>query len=284
MKMQFQKMVAFAMLGVVGLLGAGPTVAVRPENFSKLTVQDRMKLPSEALVVVRGQNVTIATLREAHSRRLLRFAQATSNGRTQAANLRVGIANHVRRPGAVPAPTAATPAAPAPIRIIGEVIVPTPTPTPLWPGVFAALLAPKPVIAPGGHYANVPRDMREFCVAAQASVCLYYPQAAQIHTATDVGDLDAFISKEQCTADTGNWIDEGNGAGICGFLYPVQDVLKFDPGPNPTFDYKFSAGCVSPFVVTADPNGAMVITLTGGGPAHLADVPAGQSCIATAFL
>jgi hypothetical protein len=219
---------AATLVALTQSLGAGPSAemstAVRP--FSALSVAERARLPDSTPVVVGKRTATLGVLRAEHLRRSSRIVAAS------------GAANLVVR--ALAAGTIRN-------SVAGPVIFGNPGGT----------LVVEPASAYSGDmYGPYSNDVRTFCKAAHATLCLYYPSQTTfwLNQGThDSEDNDPFITDASiCTSEGGMMID-----GNCDYIYPAEHTAQFNPGSGPPFTYK--ANCDPNYwKLTVDPHGAIV--------------------------
>ena len=251
-----------ALLAVTQALGAAPragtSVAVRP--FSALSADERVRLPDNTQVVVGKRTATLGVLRAEHVRRKSRMVAATA-----AAALAVNAL------------------ASKPIRrSVGGLVGPI---GPIGIGDATGRLVVEPAAAYSGDgYGPYANDLRAFCNAAHATLCLYYPGQTTfwLNQGThDSEDNDPFITDAGiCTSEGGMMI-----GGNCDYIYPAQHISQFNPGPGAPFTYKTDCD-PSYWTLTVDPHGAIVARpgprpfsswnwSTGSGPV---------SCVVSAYI
>ena len=223
---------AVALVALTQSLGAAPrtgtTTTVRP--FSALSADERVKLPDSTQVVVGKRTATLGVLRAEHVRRQSRIRAATA-----AATLTVNaLASKAIRSSVVGGPVG-----------------------PIGIGNTTGRLVVEPAAAYSGDgYGPYANDVRAFCNAAHATLCLYYPAQTTfwLNQGThDSEDNDPFITDAGiCTSEGGLMI-----GGNCDYIYPAQHISQFNPGPGAPFTYK--ADCdPSYWTLTVDPHGAIV--------------------------
>ena len=129
-----------------------------------------------------------------------------------------------------------------------------------------------PLPMPAVPYAA--KDYTDFCTAAQATACLYFPAGVSSYSFYSPGwgapplpsmvfDFDPLISDSAvCSAGGGNMLPNNQG---CGYAYPVVVTPNFTPG---NYTAPATAGCSSNglFSEIYDPHGAVQIKFTGGIP------------------
>jgi hypothetical protein len=128
-----------------------------------------------------------------------------------------------------------------------------------------------PLQMPPVQYAA--KDYTDFCIAAQATACLYFPAGVSSYIANPLGgwgaptlplvfDIDPLITEGAvCSAGGGNLLQ--NNAG-CAYAYPVLVTPNFTPG---NYTASATSGCSNGmFSETYDPHGAVQITYINGPP------------------
>jgi hypothetical protein len=130
------------------------------------------------------------------------------------------------------------------------------------------------------------KDYTDFCTAAHATACVYFPAGVSSYVAyfptwsftpvpNMVFDFDPLITDAAvCSAGGGNML---NNAG-CGYAYPVTVTPNFTPG---NYTASATVGCSNAmFSHTYDPHGAVQIRYTGGAPIDTTNTPPpGLVCI-----
>ncbi len=130
------------------------------------------------------------------------------------------------------------------------------------------------------------KDYTDFCTAAQATACLYFPAGVSSYVVYSsfglaaippvVFDFDPLITDSTvCSAGGGYMLQSNQG---CGYAYPIVVTPNFTPG-NYTAPATF--GCSNGmFSETYDPHGAVQIKFTGGIPIVTTNAsPPGLVCI-----
>ena len=244
-----------AVVAVTQALGAAPragtSAAVRP--FSALSADERVRLPDSTQVVVGKRTVTLGVLRAEHVRRQSRITAATAAASDVVHALAFkGIRNSV----------------------VGPIIINT-----------SGTLVVEPAAAYSGDvYGPYANDVRAFCKAAHATLCLYYPAQTTfwLNQGThDSEDNDPFITDTGiCTSEGGLMI-----SGNCDYLYPSQHISQFNPGTGGPFSYK--ADCDPNYwKLTVDPHGA-IVAKPGPKPLSSWNWSTGASpvsCVVSAYL
>ena len=220
---------AVALVALTQSLGAvpraGTSTVVRP--FSALSADERARLPDSTQVVVGKRRVTLGVLRAEHVGRTNRIT-AASAAATVAVN---ALASKTFRNS-----------------VAGSIIVASPA---------GGKLVVEPASAYSGDgYGPYSSDVRTFCKAAHATLCLYYPSQTTfwLNQGThDSEDNDPFITDASiCTSEGGLMI-----SGNCDYIYPAEHTSQFNPGTGPPFTYK--ADCDPNYwKLTVDPHGAIV--------------------------
>ncbi|MBZ5505643.1 MAG: hypothetical protein LAO78_09155 [Acidobacteriia bacterium] len=199
--------------------------ASRP--IASMTSDERMRLPDNTTVTLKtGRTATLGTLRTEHRARLERFTRATALGQTVATKLSAS------KPGSIAlSPAAKGTLAAAQVRSLVPFKIP---------------------------FIPIPKDYADFCKAASASVCVYFP-ANTVFTLgnysfpgeeklTWVQDVDPFIiDNDVCHYDGGILGPDG-----CQFVYPLADLANF----KPTGPLTSEASCDPPAKYVVDPKGA----------------------------
>lgn len=132
---------------------------------------------------------------------------------------------------------------------------------------------------PHSTNAPLPADYLAFCKAASVTVCLYSPSGVNTcQPSAWCADYDPLITdKALCTSEGGVFNSGDLGPG-CGYFYPLQYSMNFNPGPPTTqgqYNVRHTANCPSRFTVTVDPHGAVEVTA----------VPVvGTSCVVDVFV
>ena len=219
---------AVALVALTQSLGAAPragtSTAVRP--FAALSVDERMRLPDSTPVVVGKRTATLGVLRAEHLRRQSRITAASAAGTIAVSALASkAIRNSVGGPIMLGDPT-------------GRLVV-------------------EPASAYSGDgYGPYSTDVRTFCKAAHATLCLYYPAQTTfwLNQGThDSEDNDPFITDAGICTSGGGLMIGGN----CDYIYPAEHVSQFNPGTGAPFTYK--ADCDPNYwKLTVDPHGAIV--------------------------
>jgi len=245
-----------ALVALTQSLGAAPSgesaTAVRP--FSSLSADERTRLPDTTWVVVGKRTVTLGVLRAEHVRRTTRIAAASA----AAAVAVSALASMVIRNSAA-----------------GSIIGGSPT----------GKLVVEPAAAYSGDmYGPYSNDVRTFCKAAHATLCLYYASQTSywFNTGThDSEDNDPFITDASiCTSEGGMMIN-----GNCDYIYPAEHTMQFNPGSGPPFTYK--AVCDPNYwTLTVDPHGA-IVAKAGPKPQSAWNWSTGTSpvsCVVSAYI
>lgn len=133
---------------------------------------------------------------------------------------------------------------------------------------------------------NAAKDYTDFCTAAQATACLYFPAGVSSYAVYSIGwltpplplvfDFDPLITDSAvCAAGGGNMLPNNQG---CGYAYPVVVTPNFTPG---NYTAPATGGCSNGmFSETYDPHGAVQIKYTGGIPIVTTNTPQpGLVCI-----
>jgi hypothetical protein len=203
------------------LAGTAQRLAEGVRPFSSLSAQERAQLRPGTKVTVGKRVTTLGTLRREHKLRLARFAGASSLGKSAGASVK----NKRYLVSAATKPK------------------------------FQNLA----VVEPASKYQSAPRDMKDFCNAAQATVCLYYPASTELVVAFGgPADIDPFITdKSVCAAEGGVISAYG-----CKYTYPLEYTAQFDPGTGPPFAYKSNCDKKYWRVYAIDPHGAVVVKTT----------------------
>jgi hypothetical protein len=247
---------AVALVGLTQALGAAPragtSAAVRP--FSALSVDERARLPDSTQVVVGKRTATLGVLRAEHVRRQSRITAASA-----AATIAVSaLASKAIRNSAA-----------------GSIILGSPTGT----------LVVEPAAAYSGDgYGPFANDVRTFCKAAHATLCLYYPSQTSfwLNQGThDSEDNDPFITDAGICTSGGGLMIGGN----CDYIYPAEHISQFNPGTGAPFTYK--ADCDPNYwKLTVDPHGA-IVAKAGPKPLSSWNWSTGASpvsCVVSAYL
>jgi hypothetical protein len=142
---------------------------------------------------------------------------------------------------------------------------------------------PSPLPMPAVPYAA--KDYTDFCVAAQATACLYFPAGSSYFSYAPFGgispiplvfDFDPLITDSSvCSAGGGNLLPNNQG---CGYGYPIVVTPNFKPGNYAT---PATAGCSnSVFSDVYDRHGAVQLKYTAGAPIITTNTPPpGLVCI-----
>jgi hypothetical protein len=217
-----------ALLAVTQFLGAAPqgatsTTAVRP--FTALNADQRAHLPDSTPVIVGKRKATLGVLRAEHLRRAGRTAAANAAGALTVKALSTTVMRN---------------------SLSGSILK-----------LLSGGLVVEPAAAYSGDgYGPFANDVRAFCKAAQATLCLYYPAQTTfwLNQGThDSEDNDPFITDATiCTTEGGTMI-----SGNCDYIYPAEHISQFNPGSGPPFTYQ--ADCDSNYwKLTVDSHGAIV--------------------------
>jgi hypothetical protein len=204
------------------VMSASPLTAIpaaqTARSMSSLSAQERVQLPAATKVVFQGHTVTLGVLRAQHAALVKRFANASALGRRAGASANRALGGARK----------------------------------------AALTGYTIVVESASQYATAPQDMKAFCGAAKATVCLYYPAWSTLyHSGTSASELDPFITDPSlCSADGGT----SNPTG-CQFLYPLEYTAQFNPGTAGPFRHR--ANCAPNWLSPVyDPHGAAVVKAT----------------------
>lgn len=257
--------------GVVKPLDKFSPAPGAPMVLRALTPAERETLPDSTKFAVRGRVVSLGQFRAAHKARMEH--RAAASGRAS----RLSLANKSVLHAAL---------LPSGGGKVHAMVLATATPFPT--NLLAGALTQPPVPQKAADLAKAPRDAREFCAAAAATVCLYIPAGAYFRNEdASMWTFDPLIDQPTCTADGGVWgpglLSAFGAPDVCHFKYPTQDVNSFVPGSTPTFAYVFSDSCTPKFTTVADQKGALSIELAGGIQDVL-EFDAPISCVGFAYV
>jgi hypothetical protein len=212
-------------------LVAGATAATSPVTgtarpIASLTARERSTLPATTEMLVEKRRVTLGVLRSEHQLRLARSAGSA------AAGLRAGAA--------------LTPKGAGLVRVRGGAAV----------AQNVTWQQGTPVVEAPATYAGAARDMRIFCDAAQATICLYYPASTTLFLGGGTSDdVDPLITDPALCKAEGSILL----AGGCQFAYPNWLIAQFDPGTGSPFAYKAKCDAAYWKVAAVDPHGAVKV-------------------------
>ena len=125
-----------------------------------------------------------------------------------------------------------------------------------------------PVVEPTHFYGLAAKDMKDFCDAAKATVCLYYPASTTLVNDTySAVDIDPLITDPALCKSQGGLsaYEVSKLFGVpapfqgCQFLYGNRQITQFDPGAPP---YKHLATCDAKYwhVDAYDQKGAVSVS------------------------
>ena len=196
-------------------------------TFQSLTEQQRLTLPDSTKVMVGNNVTTLGQLRLEHSTVAARIANAAALGNAA----RQAVSN----------------VKPIQVSVAGGAII----------GKL-----PYHVVEPPQTYAKMAQDMQNFCNAAQATVCLYYPAGAGLISNTpsagEASYTDAFITDPSvCQSEGGVLTTNG-----CQYSYILYYAVNFNPGSG----FTYQIACDSQYWgVIVDKHGAISVgTVTSG--------------------
>ena len=151
-----------------------------------------------------------------------------------------------------------------------------------YPGNQGSNKSPLPM--PAVQYAA--KDYTDFCTAAHATACLYFPAGVSSFGPYSPGwgaspppvvfDFDPLITDTAvCSAGGGYMLQNNQG---CGYAYPIVVTPNFTPG---NYSTPATGGCSNAiFSETYDPHGAVQIKYLGGIPIDTTSTPGpGLVCI-----
>jgi len=245
-----------ALVAVTQALGAAPragtSAAVRP--FSALSADERVRLPDSTRVVVGKRTATLGVFR----------------------------AEHVLRQGRI---TAANAAARLAVSALASQAIRNSALGSIGGGNTTGTLVVEPAAAYSGDgYGPYSNDVRVFCKAAHATLCLYYPVQTTfwLNQGThDSEDNDPFITDAGICTSGGGLMISGN----CDYIYPAEHISQFNPGTGAPFTYK--ADCDPNYwKLTVDPHGA-IVAKPGPKPLSSWNWSTGASpvsCVVSAYL
>lgn len=217
-----------------------------------LTPSEKVNLPDATMIAIQGHVVTLAQLRRFHAARLASFAHAAENGRKVALEISnqhfamTGKGEIISyRDGAVQT-LSKIKATDQEIQVLGL--------DPSNLGLYAGALLPRalktvgtvpifvysqPILMTNSMLHNYAKDYQDFCTAARATVCLYFPEIFSWEpnsanpTFENSGEsssdiIDPLITDAQiCKAENGKMAREG-----CHYAYPLKQSQSFTPNPS----------------------------------------------------
>lgn len=222
--------------------------------ITSLSRDERAKLPDNTLVTLKsGHTVSLGALRADHRALLERFARAGALGKSVASQLAMSARS------AHPAPP--------PNARVGSGTKPQ---IPIT-GVLAHLPHRVPFKMPVVNWVHMPKDYFDFCMAAEASACLYLPPNTSFSDPS-ANHNDAFvIENDPLIVDDSVCSFDGGLPGVAGcvFVYPQTLLTNFQPtGPLST-----NAACPPPAKYTVDPKGAIQVSYAVTGQSATGTTP-----------
>ena len=277
-----------AFFSVSALVPASGSAVLRP--VSELAIKDRLHAPDGTQVIVKGRAVTLGEIRSVHAARLEMARHATDLGRRIAGLIRsehlaltpagelVSVTG-AREPGmreprtmmmrpAIPVGRAngllggAGNSTPAPIRRV---------PVALSSGSLTWLIRP-PIAMPQSVLQRFAKDYQDFCTAAQATACLYFPvigtweqsnSASNTQLGAPTQDIVDPLVTDANVCREGGGSEQQDG---CHYTYPMIETTNFAPSASTPFvencpvDPQALSWQSAPqwveWAVTVDPHGA----------------------------
>lgn len=225
------------------------TLGIVP-TFQSLSADQRLHLPDSTKVRVGNYVTTLGQLRLEHRSRMLHIQNAKLAGGTAALGLQNVKPIHFS-PSAV-------------------------NPVVLNPNMF------KPggqVIEPPSTYSQTALDMQNFCNAAQATVCLYYPASTTFCQCGGwASDIDPYITDASVCASQGGLLLQSG----CQYNYNTWYKAQFNPGSG----FTTQVNCDPNYwiVTTIDNHGAIQVNTTVPEGSSFATGGSPSTCIIRAYV
>ena len=130
------------------------------------------------------------------------------------------------------------------------------------------------VIEPKSAYDAAPRDMKTFCDAQHAAVCLYFPAGAHLNFYEGVGeDFDGYMTDHNLCVSEGGVVREPG----CQFNYPYKQVTQFDPGTKGPFTHTEDCDPKYWKALKIDPHGVVAYASTHTEGLYVGDLVIGDA-------
>jgi hypothetical protein len=213
--------------------------------FTSLTAQQRTQLPDSTKVSMGKYVTTLGALRLQHRNRTLQISRANGFGLGAVQGV-----NHVM-----------------PVRVG------------IYTGNLGQQLAGHPVIEPAADYSQTALDMQNFCNAAKAAVCLYYPAETVLCQCGGWAENDdPYITDPSVCASQGGimltW--------ACQYNYNTWYKIQFNPGSG--FTYKANCDATYWKITTVDKHGAIQVDSAIPEGATFTTGSSPTSCVITAWV